>query len=432
MESDSRAFAKTRPRVYDNRTSVIMSPMVRSKRSDGSGRLESILSITALAIVWGSALAAFQLPAAQKSSEQVFKNIQVMKGVPVDDFLGSMGLMCAALGYDCSDCHTGAGTEKVDWAADTPEKVRARVMVRMMQAINRDNFGGRQMVTCWSCHHGRDHPATTPSLEYQYGPATQEMDDVLTQMPGQPAAEHIIDKYIEAIGGSQRVAGLKSYVAQGTSVGFGGFGGAGRVEIFARFPDQRATWIDFPESPQRGRTMRLYNGMEGWLETPLTVLGKYQLTGGELDGARLDAQLSFPAQITQALSNLRVSMPVSISDLPAPSSQTSKNVSMVAIGQDRLVNVVQGTGPRGILANLYFDQQSGLLLRVVRYGRSPIGRVPTQVDFGDYHEVSGIKMPFHLVFAWMDGRDAIQLSDIQINPSIDASKFTPPDAAGGR
>jgi photosynthetic reaction center cytochrome c subunit len=393
------------------------------------------LSITALAIVWlfGSALAAPQAPAAQKTSEQVFKNIQVMKGVPVDDFLGSMGIMCAALGFDCSDCHTGAGTEKVDWGADTPGKLRARMMVQMMQAINRDNFAGRQMVTCWSCHHGRDHPATTPTLEYQYGPATQEMDDVLTQMPGQPAATQIIEKYIQAIGGSERVAGLKSYVAKGTSVGFGGFGGAGRVEIFAKFPDQRATWIDFPESPQRGRTMRLYNGQEGWLETPLTVLGKYQLTGGELDGARLDAQLTFPGQITQALSNLRVSMPVSISDLPAPSSQTSKEVSMVAIGQDRLVNVVQGTGPRGILANLYFDQQSGLLLRVVRYGRSPIGRVPTQVDYGDYREVNGVKMPFQMVFAWMDGRDAIRLSDIQINLSIDASKFAPPpDAARGR
>lgn len=408
--------------------------MASSKRADGSSRTRMILSITALATLWqfGSVLPASQMPAAPKTAEQIFKNIQVMKGVPVDDFLGSMGLMCAALGYDCSDCHTGAGTQKVDWAADTPEKVRARLMVRMMQAINRDHFGGRQTITCWSCHHGRDHPATTPTLEYQYGPATQEMDDVLTQMPGQPAAAQIIDRYIQAIGGSERVAGLKSYVAEGASIGFGGFGGTGKAEIFAKFPDERATWIYYPESPQRGRTLRLYNGKEGWLETPLTVLGNYQLTGGELDGAKLDAQLSFPGQITQALSNLRVSMPVSISDLPAPASQNTQGVSMAAIGQDRLVNVVQGTGPRGILANLYFDQQSGLLVRIVRYGRSPIGRVPTQVDYGDYREVNGIKLPFHMVFAWMDGRDAIQLSDIRINLPIDASKFTPPDAGKDR
>ena len=387
-----------------------------------------------MAVVWliGSALAAPQAepPAAKKTSDTVFKNIQVMKGVPVDDFMGTMGVMCAALGFDCSDCHEGAGTEKVDWAADTPKKVRARGMVRMMAAINRDNFSGRQVVTCWTCHHGRDRPSTTPTMEHMYGPASQEMDDVLTQMPGQPAAEQIIDKYIQAIGGADRVAGLKSYVAKGVSVGFGGFGGSGTVQIFAKFPDRRATLISFPKNPDR-RTTRTYNGLEGWLETPLTVLGKYELTGSELDGARLDAQLAFPAQMKQVLTNLRVSLPVSISDLPAPSSQASTEVSMVAIGQDRLVNVVQGTGPRGMLATLYFDQETGMLLRMVRYGKSPIGRVPTQVDYGDYRDAGGMKMPFRMIFAWMDGRDAIQLSEIQTNVQIDTSKFVPPPRTSG-
>jgi photosynthetic reaction center cytochrome c subunit len=387
------------------------------------------LTIAAPVVIWllGSSLAApqVQAPAAQTTSDKVFKNIRVMKGVPVDDFMGTMGIMCAALGFDCSDCHEGAGTEKVDWAADTPKKVMARAMVQMMTNINRDNFQGRQMVTCWSCHHGRDRPSTTPTLEYMYGPASQEMDDVLTQAPGQPAADRIIDKYVQAIGGAERVAGLKSYIANGTSVGFGGFGGGGKVHIFAKFPDQRATMIEFPQNPER-HTNRTYNGHEGWLETPLTVLGEYQLTGGELDGAKLDAQLSFPTQMKQALTNLRVSMPVTISDLPSQGSQTSKEVSMVAIGQDRLANVVQGTGPRGIVATLYFDQQTGLLLRVVRYGRSPIGRVPTQVDYGDYRDVGGIKMPFRMIFAWMDGRDTIQLSEIQTNVPIEASRFMPP------
>jgi hypothetical protein len=257
------------------------------------------------------------------------------------------------------------------------------------------------------------------------------MDDVLTQMPGQPSADTIIDKYLQAIGGAERLAGIKSYAAKGTSVGFGGFGGGGRVQIFAKFPDQRATIIDFPENQARGHSVRSYNGREGWLVTPLTVLGEYQLTGGELDGAKLDAQLAFPAQIKEVLTNLRVSMPATISDLPGPSSQTSKEVSMVAVGQDRLVNVVQGTGPRGILATLYFDQDSGLLLRVVRYGKSPIGRVPTQVDYADYREVNGIKMPFRMIFAWMDGRDAIQLSEVQTNVPIDADKFGRPISRTG-
>jgi hypothetical protein len=390
-----------------------------------------IVAAIVMMMVWwlGSALASPQT--ARTTSDGVFKNVQALKGIPVDDFMGTMGIMCAALGFDCADCHTGAGTEKVDWAADTPKKVIARSMVRMMAAINRDNFQGRQMVTCWSCHHGRDRPSTTPTLEFMYGPASQEMDDALTQAPGQPAADVIISKYLEAIGGAERLASIKSYAAKGKSVGFGGFGGGGRVEIFAKFPNQHTTRIDFPESPERGISARSYNGSEGWLVTPLTVLGEYQLTGGELDGAKLDAELAFPGQIKQALTNLRVSMPVTISDLPGPSSQTSNDASMAAIGQDRLVNVVQGTGPRGILATLYFDQESGLLMRMVRYGNSPIGRVPTQVDYGDYRDVGGIKMPFRLIFAWTGGRDAIQLSEVQTNVAIDAAKFGRPTPSKG-
>ena len=411
-------------------SSVIISPMPKRKPAGRSGAgIPAAASLTMLIAVWllAGGLAA-QQPAAPgaATSDRVFQNVQVLKGIPVDDFLGSMGVMCAALGFDCSDCHTGAGTEKVDWAAETPKKLMARRMVLMMTAINRDNFGGRQMVTCWSCHHGRDHPATTPTLEYMYGPATQEMDDVLTQMPGQPSADSIIDRYWKAIGGAERLASLKSYTARGTSVGFGGFGGGGRVQIFAKFPDQRATLIDFPQSPERGRSNRVYNGQDGWLETPLTVLGEYKLTGGELDGARLDAELAFPGQIKQVFTNLRVSMPVTISDLPGPSSQTSQQVSMVALGQDKLVDVVQGTGPRGILCNLYFDKESGLLVRMLRYGKSPIGRVPTQVDYADYRDVGGIRIPFRMIFAWMDGRDAIQLSEVETNVPIDEASFGRP------
>jgi len=400
------------------------------EQTSESRALSLLMAFSTSAAVWliGSSLAApqSQPPAAKKTSDTVFKNIQVMHGVPVDDFMGTMGIMCAALGFDCSDCHEGAGTEKVDWAADTPRKIRARGMVRMMTAINHDNFAGRQLVTCWTCHHGRDHPSTTPTLEYMYGPASQEMDDVLTQMPDQPSADQILDKYIQAIGGAERVSGLKSYAAKGASVGFGGLGGGGKVEIFARLPDRRAMLIEFPRNPDR-HTTRTYDGREGWLENPLTILGKYELTGGELDGARLDAQLAFPAQIKQVLTNWKVSLPVSISDLPAQASQSSKEVSAVVIGQDRLANVVQGAGPRGTLATLYFDQETGLLLRIVRYSRSPIGRVPTLVDYGDYRDVGGIKIPFRMIFAWMDGRDAIQLSEIRTNVPIDDSKFRPPE-----
>jgi len=100
--------------------------------------------------------------------------------------------------------------------------------------------------------------------------------------------------------------------------------------------------------------------------------------------------------------------------------------SAAMFGQDREVQVVQGNGPRGLLVTLYFDKESGLLLRMVRYGGSPIGRLPTQIDYGDYREVGGIKLPFRMSFTWLDGRDAIQLNDVQTNVSIDPAKFRRP------
>src|SRR5260370_5916697 len=159
-----------------------------------------ILVIPSMTVVWlaGISIAAQQAAAQrkQRTSEQAFKNIQALKGIPVDDFMGTMGIMSAALGFDGSECHNGAGTDKVNWAADTGRKVIARKMVVMMAAINRDNFQGRQVVTCWSCHRGRDRPATTPALESVYGPPLDESDDVLKQMPGQPSAEEIIARYL--------------------------------------------------------------------------------------------------------------------------------------------------------------------------------------------------------------------------------------------
>lgn len=358
-------------------------------------------------------------------SDQVFKNVQVLKGIPVDDFMETMGLMTAALQFDCSDCHVGAGTDSVDWAADTPRKRTARKMVTMVQAINKDNFGGVQLVTCWSCHRNRDRPLTTPLMSVIYGSPDLEPDDIIVSPPGMPSPESILDKYIEASGGAQRLAGLTTISAKGTSVGFGGLGGGGDVELIAKFPDKRATIILFKAETHRGDQIRAYDGRDGWVRTPLNVLGEYQLRGGDLDGARFDAQLSFPGQIKQILTNLKSGPPITITDLPAPDSQSSLQQD-VTLGQNHPVNVIQGRGPKNLLVTLYFDRQTGLLLRELRYGNSPIGRVPTEIDFADYRDVNGIKLPSRITYAWLDGRDSIELRDIKTNVPVDEAKFGRP------
>jgi hypothetical protein len=144
------------------------------------------------------------------------------------------------------------------------------------------------------------------------------------------------------------------------------------------------------------------------------VVRDYALGGMELDGARFDAQLSFPGQIKQVLTRLRVGPPDVID------------------GHD--VRVVQGTGTRGLIATLYFDKESGLLLRMVRFGNTPIGRAPSQVDFADYREVggAGIKMPYRWSFGWLDGRDSFELKDVRVNVPIDPAVFGRPGAPQGK
>jgi photosynthetic reaction center cytochrome c subunit len=382
----------------------------------GSGRLilalagTAVIGLIGISFTGRASAQAGQTPAGAKGqmAGEVFKNVttSTLKGITVDDFMGSMGVMSAALGFDCSDCHTGAGTDKVVWDADTPKKRTARKMVEMVAVINRTNFGGAQMVTCYTCHHGRDRPPTTIALDTLYGPPNEERDDIIAAAPDQPSADPILDKYIQALGGAERLAGLTSFVATASGEGYEGLGGGGSVQILAKAPDQRTTIIQFKDHPDRGDSTRTFNGRVGWIKTPRALLKEYELTGSELDGARLDAQLSFPGQIKKVLTNLHAGFPDSIN------------------GHD--VQVVQGTGPRGLLATLYFDRQSGLLVRLVRYGRTPIGRVPTQVDYSDYRDVGGIKFPFQYTFSWLDGKDSFKLSDVKTNVPIDPAKFDRP------
>src|SRR5580658_3856741 len=131
----------------------------------------------------GHAKAQAPAPAAkgQKAGE-FFKAVttSTLKELTPDDFLSAMGVMADSLGWDCSSCHPGAGTDKVDWVFDTPAKKTARKMVEMVAAINKTHFNGVQNVTCYTCHHARDRPATTISLDALYSIPNMEKDDVIT------------------------------------------------------------------------------------------------------------------------------------------------------------------------------------------------------------------------------------------------------------
>ena len=377
-----------------------------------------ILVVAGLATLWNGytfvdpAAAQGPPPATSgKKAGEYFKNVttSTLKELSVDDFLASMGVISAALGFDCADCHPKAGTDQADFVIDTtPEKRTARRMIEMVATINRTNFAGVQRVTCWTCHHGRDIPTTTIALDNLYATPPREDEDVVPPGAGQPSADQILDSYIMAVGGAQRLAGLTSFVATGTSIGYGEFGGDGDFTIYAKAPNQRTTLITFKDHPDRGDSVWAFDGRTGWIRTPRGLLADYELIGGELDGARLEAQMAFPGQIKQALNNWRVGLRRTIGN------------------KDYLV--VQGSGPRGLLATLYFDPQSFLLARMVRYAPSPVGRVPIQIDYSDYRDVGGIKFPFEYKFSWLDGRYTAKIKEVKTNVAIDSARFGRPSA----
>ena len=91
--------------------------------------------------------------------------------------------------------------------------------------------------------------------------------------------------------------------------------------------------------------------------------------------------------------------------------------------------MLQATGDGRYPVNLYFDSKSGLLLRLVRYTDSPVGLNPTQIDYADYRDVAGVRMPFLVTVTWLDGKSITQLTAIQPNVPIDAARFERPAAS---
>ena len=183
-------------------------------------------------------------------AEDVFKNVQLLKGIPVKEFMDTMGFFSASTGLNCIDCHSpDAADSLAAYAIDTPLKQTARKMIIMVNMLDKSNFGGQRKVTCYTCHRATDHPEAIPSLLDQYSVEPDDPDRVeVIEKGGAPpvnqlSADKVLDKYIQAIGGAAQVAKLTSFVGKGTYEGFDTYSEKVPFEIFAKAPDQLTTVI---------------------------------------------------------------------------------------------------------------------------------------------------------------------------------------------
>jgi hypothetical protein len=283
-------------------------------------------------------------------------------------------------------------------------------MIQMVTAINRANFGGAPAITCYTCHRGSQRPKVIPSLAQQYStPPDEDPDEIEPNAAIRVTitAEQILDRYLQAIGGAAAAAKLTSYTAKGTYEGFDSDFEPRPVDVYAKAPDMRATFIQM----RVGQNITVTDGRQAWQAGPadLTPVTLFPLVGASLDGARLDAQLAFAGQIKQVLTEWRTGFPpLTIDDAP--------------------VDVIEGrTTARGRV-KLYFDKKTGLLVRSVRYSRTAVGTVPITVVYSDYRDVPGVgvKMPYKWEVIWTNGRGTYNITSLQPNVAIDAARFGRP------
>lgn len=359
---------------------------------------------TVLAACLTAVLSGRQAPApAAPMAEQVFKNVQVLKGIPVDEFMLTMGFYATATGLNCTDCHVEeSGGSWARYADDNALKRQARRMQVMMNTINRTNFGGRQVVTCVTCHRGVSRPTVMPSLDLLYSELPpEEPGDIIAPAPRQPSADQIFDRHIAAAGGDARLSAVTAIAGTGTFVGFDDAEKT-PFELAARAPGQRRTIV----RGRSGDTITTVDGRSAWMAAPLSdrPVALTEITGQELEGLLVESRVLFPSQMKQALTTWRVGFPTVIGD--------------------RDVHVVQGTTAGGAVVTLCFDQETGLLTRFIRFAASPVGRVVTRVDYADYRDVDGMKFPFAWTVAWLGGRSIYQLTSLDPNANVPASTFT--------
>lgn len=374
---------------------------------NGKRRLVVVGAVAFLAVggvVIGGALAQSGTNPEPKKAEEQFKNIQILKGIPADQVIPGMQFIAASLGVECEFCHVQGAMEK----DDKKPKQTARKMMQMMFAINKDNFEGHREVTCYSCHRGSIDPVATPLVmsadSKSAAPETKKNEETNSdgaepKRAGGPTADQLLDKYLQAIGGVTAIDKVSSRVMKGTIT----FGDRNvPIDIFSKDPDKRVSFTHTPD----GDSVTAFDGHEGWLGVPGRPVR--EMHGPDIDGAAMDADLHFAAHLKGMFSELRV-----------------RGIEKI---DDHDAYLVIGRREEKSPLRLYFDAQSGLLVRLVRYGETPFGRLPTEIDYADYRDVSGVKVPFRWTLARPSGRFTIQLTDVKQNVAVDDAKFAKPAA----
>ena len=316
---------------------------------------------------------------------QPLKNVQILKNLSRPEIQRVMNEMRAGLGVHCHHCHAQDDTEG---ASDTkPQKARAREMIRMVMDLNARHFGGRPVVTCFTCHNGKPQPVLIPPLPQAVPP-----EPAPVEAKSLPTVASVIQKYVTAVG--RELTPEKPRLFKGTQKSPTG----PLVKVTVSAAGER--WRNDINLPDGSILTRAFDGTNGWIRDQK---GVRDMTADDLMASRMSRRPFEPFYTSSIPDDARV-------------------VDSERVGE-RSAWVVSTS-----MARYWFDSESGLLLRRVVYYDSPVGRIPEQTDFDDYRDVGPVKLPFltrvALVDPWLGGLR--QAETLEAGETIAPAEFEKP------
>lgn len=324
--------------------------------------------------------------------------ITVLKDLSLFELQHSMSLMKASLGVGCDFCHV---QEDGDWDFANEakeEKQTAREMILMVRQMNQQNFGGRPVIGCYTCHHGSPHPTAMPPLPQPVTPPNAS-DTHSVDRSSYPQASALVAKYLEATGlGKAEPSKTGARVMRGSRTD-----ASGKTMTFeiAQSGDQRLVTTATPA----GDVQQFSNGHSGWVRDAQGVRIMKAHEVGRFE------------ELTRSL------------DLPHPDPDAA---GYRVVGKDRVndrdVWVVERKLEGGVSERFSFDAENGLLLRVSRVSPLPVGRMPEQVFYADYRDASGLTVPFEIRADFVDPRlgSVRKFETIDYTAKVDPAKFEMP------
>jgi photosynthetic reaction center cytochrome c subunit len=337
-----------------------------------------------------------------KTAEQAYKNIHVLQATPATELIQSMHLITGALGVTCDYCHEEQSRDK-----DTKKpKETARRMMKMVMDINKNTFNGEPVVTCYTCHRGSIDPVNVPIF-----PMAEPKREEAPPSPSLPAADQILTRYIQALGGEQAIRKVTSRVITATQ--FIPTGPGGTVPVPAQTEQYRKApnlMVNVYHTP----TYTISEGFDGttrWAQDP---------AGRVIDAIKIDqSRARRNSDFYESLHLKQEYKKIAVSGIETVNNREA----YLVIGDP------EGDSPE----RLYFDTQTGLLLRKVTVLPTSAGESPYEVNYDDYRDTgSGVKFPF-LIRTFPAGPRTeltqtaiVRVQKIQDNVPIEDGKFAKP------